>query len=352
MNDGPLDRLRHIASVLVKDWARYRRALQSPGDEYLALCNRRESLEPAPTGAGYRCTWQWTSELHAPKYLPSLGADLMRRALRDHPIRKAPAPLATNAPDVSYVIGHRGAARIPQLLATLDAIAGQKGAAVECIVVEQDDHPQLRGQLPPWVRYFHTPLPQPDLAYCRSWAFNFGVRQAAAGVLVLHDNDMLLPCDHAAQVVKLVQQGYEVINLKRFVFYLAEAHSQRVLAGEAGLLDAAPESIVQNLEGGGSVAITRSAYDAIGGFDEAFVGWGGEDVEFWERAASRHVWPYAWLPLVHLWHSAQPGKTERQSETLRLYHERSRTPVELRIARLRGVDSGALSGPNGGNATF
>jgi GT2 family glycosyltransferase len=191
----------------------------------------------------------------------------------------------------------------------------------------------------------HTPLPDPQLAYCRSWAFNVGARHARGEVLVFHDNDMLVPADYAAQVLAVLGRGFEVANLKRFVFYLSEAHSRSVFDGSAGLAHHAPETIVQNLEGGGSFAITRGACEAIGGFDEAFVGWGGEDVEFWERASSRRMWPYAFLPIVHLWHAPQPGKLNAQSEPLALYYARAKIPVEQRIADLLAFPSGALSGP-------
>jgi hypothetical protein len=326
---------RAVAGTLLKDWWRYRRAVRAPGDDFLALCNRHERLEAAPDGQGYRCCWQWTSELGAPAILPWLGRSLLERALRDHPINRAISPSGQGTPSVSVVIGHRGIARLPLLLATLESIAGQRGPAVECIVVEQDDAQRIREALPPWVRYVHTPLPRPSFQYCRSWAFNVGAKVARSGVLLFHDNDMLMPGDYAAAVLARLQQGWEVVNLKRFVFYLRRDHTEQVLEARAGLTDVAPDAIAQNLEGGGSVAILRTAYDAIGGFDEAFVGWGGEDVEFWERASTRRVWPYGSFPLVHLWHGDQPGKRDSDNPMLRLYRERAQVAPETRIARLR-----------------
>ncbi|MGH8106448.1 MAG: galactosyltransferase-related protein, partial [Arenimonas sp.] len=113
------------------------------------------------------------------------------------------------------------------------------------------------------------------------------------------------------------------------------------------LLKRPPESIMQNSEGGGSIAITRKAYEEIGGFDESFIGWGGEDNEFWERAKTRRLWPYAFLPIVHLWHAAQPGKAKLDNQTLSLYQKRSEVSPEIRIAKLRAMESGNLSGPVG-----
>jgi hypothetical protein len=347
-----LHRLRNLAAVLLKDRSRYRAALARPGSEYLALCNRGERLESAPDGSGYRCEWKWTSDLHAPKYLPRLGLDLMQRALEDHPMRLRREITPSSRPVVSFVIGHRGAERIPHLLLTLEAIAGQDDASVECIVVEQDQDPTLRNRLPDWVRYVHTPLPQADLPYCRAWAFNVGAEQAQSDILVLHDNDMLVPADYALNALRLVKQGFEAANLKRFVFYLGREHTLHIFKSHSALATRAPEAVVQNLEGGGSLVITRTAFEAIGGFDESFTGWGGEDVEFWERASTLRVWPYGFLPILHLWHQAQPGKHQRESDTLRLYYSLTNIPVDQRIARLREPAARPLSKAGAGGATL
>ena len=185
------------------------------------------------------------------------------------------------------------------------------------------------------------------MPYCRSWAFNIGAKHARSPVLVLHDNDMMVPSDYSAKILERIGTGVEVVNLKRFVFYLSELHTHRIFSGEAGLIDEAPLAIVQNLEGGGSVAITRLAYDLIGGLDESFIGWGGEDNEFWERALTLRTWPYGALPLVHLWHAAQAGKHQVDTETLRHYHALSAIPAEQRSANLRGQVLGEMSGPSG-----
>jgi hypothetical protein len=338
--------MKEFLGVLLKDLPRYLPALAGSGAGYLSLRNRTERLERAPVGDGYRCDWQWTSNLHAPKVLPFLGRWLMRRALADHPIRCRSQPESVSEqPQVSFIIGHRGMARLPHLLATLESIAGQKDVAFECIVVEQETESQLAGKLPAWVRHIHTPPPVPEMPYCRSWAFNIGVRQARGRVLVLHDNDMLVPADYAAQILARMKQSYEVVNLKRFVFYLNESHTQAVFDGRKTLLDEAPETIVQNLEAGGSVAITREAYERIGGMDESFIGWGGEDNEFWERAQICKVWPYGGLPIVHLWHFNQPGKSDEKSSGKKHFYALSKTPVDIRIGALRDIPRGSVSGP-------
>lgn len=334
-------RTRERSGVLLLDWRRYMKATESPGGDWVGLCNRYERLLPAPDGRGVLCDWPWSSELHAPKLFPGLGRRLMLRAFSDYPIalQDGPAPSSmSEPPQVSFIIGHRGTARLPHLLLTLQSIAAQCDVRFECIVVEQSLTPEVKSALPSWVRYIHTPLPYADMPYCRSWTFNVGAKAARGGLLVLHDNDMLIPRAYAAQLLAAAGKGYEVINLKRFVFYLKKQHSLRVFSQGASLNEEPPETIVQNLEGGGSVAIDRDAYFAIGGFDEQFIGWGGEDNEFWERAKTRAVWPYAYLPIVHLWHEAQPGKRAVNGNglyTADLIERQAAIPPEVRIEELR-----------------
>jgi hypothetical protein len=303
--------------------------------------NRSERLIAAPAGLGVRCDWQWTSDLHVAKIFPSLGRLIMKRALRDFPVIFQKAPSEPKGPiEVSFIIGHRGMQRLPHLLLTLQSIAAQHDISFECIVVEQSAIPEVKGHLPPWVRYIHTPLASADLPYCRAWAFNVGARLAEGELLVLHDNDMLVTRDYAAQHFARVRDGYEVVSLKRFIFFLSRDHTGRLLGCDELPLDMPPESIMQNAEGGGSLAISREAYFAVGGFDESFVGWGGEDNEFWERAQTRLVWPYGYLPLLHLWHPAQPEKLESARSTTSLFETRSAIPALRRIAELTSRDFG------------
>ena len=338
--------MKSFVGVLVYDLRRYVKAFNKEGRLYLSLCNRSERLEPAPDGNGYRCDWRWTSDLHAPKVLPFLGRWLMQRTLADHPIRRLPQPETHSAnPEVSFIIGHRGMARLPHLLATLESIAGQQGVSIECIVIEQETESQLAGRLPSWVRHIHTPPPVSDMPYCRSWAFNLGVKQARGSMLVLHDNDILLPEDYASLHLAKVCEGYEVVNLKRFIFFMGEAETNAFFESGADMTGATPVSIMQNAEGGGSIAITRDAFERIGGMDESFIGWGGEDNEFWERAQTCKVWAYGCLALVHLWHYSQPDKSNSNSFGKHHFYALSKTPVEIRISALRDTPRGSASGP-------
>jgi hypothetical protein len=301
--------------------------------------NRDEQLVVDSSGSYAGCDWLWTSDLHIAKVFPFVGRALMKRAFNDHPIAFRDEPARRQeTPDVSFIIGHRGLERVPHLMATLSTIAAQVDVAFECVVVEQSNEPEVETLLPSWVRYVHTPLPYKDMPYSRSWTFNVGAEMALGSLLIFQDNDMLVPQRYAAEIAARYKAGYEVINIKRFIFYLDRKHSERILSSRVMALDAPPEVVVQNLEAGGSFGIARDAFFDIGGFDEAFVGWGGEDIEFWERAQTRRVWPYTYLPMVHLWHEAQPGKRAVNGNglyTAELTEQKAAIPTETRINELR-----------------
>jgi GT2 family glycosyltransferase len=308
--------LRTQLGAFLYDWPRFLRHI---GGDWEQIRNRDETL--LSDGRGVICQWEFSSELHIARVSPFAARWLFRRAFADWPIARRDAlqePI--RAPEVSFIIGHRGLERLPNLLETLRSIAGQDGAAIECIVVEQSASREVEGQLPPWVRYVHTPVP-PDMPYCRSATFNAGAAVARGEVLILHDNDILVPERYAAEVLARVREGARFVDLKRFLFYLAE--------------DETLTSIEQNLQGG-SIAATRQAYAAVGGFDEGFIGWGGEDNDFRERAhALGGVYAFGYLPMIHLWHPPQPGKRDAAAPAVRRYWEEIRhIPAEERIRRL------------------
>lgn len=306
------------------------------GRGWLRVRNRNESIDT--DARGVRCRWRFTSDLHIATVFPSTGIRLMKRAFTEWPVVMADAPRNSESPEVSFLIGHRGLERLPHLLTTLRSIAGQRGAAVECIVVEQAAAPEIAERLPGWVRYVHTPV-APDAPYNRGWAFNVAARMARSPVLICHDNDLIVPAGYAAEARDRIGEGWAFLDLKRFLFYLSPEETARVLAGGALRFDVAAAPIVQNARGG-SIVAERDAYRAIGGFDEAFVGWGGEDNDFWDRAETMKVYAFGYLPMIHLHHPFQQGKWSESSEAVARYRAIESIPPRERIASLLRREGG------------
>ncbi len=330
-------------------WNIFRVQLPRTHPTWVYIRNRNESLITSGQGVGVKCDWQWTSELHLANVFPMFGKWLCRRTLRDFPIILSESPHANGIrekAEVCFAIGHRGRDRLPLLLQTLKSIAGQRSCAVECIVVEQDHEQRIREHLPEWVRYIHTPPPNADMPYSRAWAFNVAARSAQSECLIFHDSDMLVCRDYAKFVLEYHQRGFAFINLKRFIFYLSKAHSNRLSMSGQLHCDSDPEAVLQNSESGGSFGANKSAFWEIGGFDERFVGWGGEDTELWERAQTQHVYPFGYLPVVHLWHARQDEKyMEDDGSAKVLFRKLTKVPVSERIRKLREIRVGELVGP-------
>ena len=92
------------------------------------------------------------------------------------------------------------------------------------------------------------------------------------------------------------------------------------------------------------VAVAREAYLRIGGHDEAFLGWGGEDNEFYDRCRLLRFHPWGYLPFLHLWHAPQPGKV-KPGGTLAYLDEAMAVPREERARKLAAHPFGSPEGP-------
>jgi hypothetical protein len=333
-------RLKEFAGVVLKDAARYRDALESVrtadnGDPlWLHLCNRNEVLEVNPAGPGVRCLWRWTSDLHACGVRPAYARRLAQRAFERWPLQFTSKLAPVSQPEVSFIIAHEGTARIDHLIWTLKSMFGQRGVAVECVVVDQSDKPGVAERLPAGVRCFHRPRPAGLTGWRKSWAFNLGAREATGEILVFHDGDIVCPADYAATLVQQME-GYGAASIQRFLFNLHPQTTEDIFRNGNWPERWTPERVRQNWEGG-TIAVRRDAFFEIGGYDEAFVGWGGEDNEFFDRCVAVDHLRFGFVPFVHLWHKPQADKHVVDNQNInRVLSERLSVPVEARIRELR-----------------
>lgn len=326
--------LKSWGGIIFYDLLRYEKALNSSSDSWQSLCNRGEHLDFL--SGGIVCNWRWSTQLHAVNFVPVWGRRLMARALNLYPITLSDTPVGeTSMPLVSVIIGHRGEERLPLLQQTLRSFAGQIGVNFECIVIEESLSESINRNLPKWVRYVHLPVGTSEQAYNRSRVFNLGARLAKGELLIFHDNDMMVANCYVRDNWVKYQDGYDVLNLKRFIFYLTKKHTDEICTRNT-ITTHSPEFVLQNLTGGGSLAVGKKSFNNIGGFDEGFVGWGGEDVEFWERAQVLKVCNAGHLPIIHLWHTPQPDKNKKKdSNAMRRLDEVSKIPVKERIRSLK-----------------
>jgi predicted glycosyltransferase involved in capsule biosynthesis len=81
----------------------------------------------------------------------------------------------------------------------------------------------------------------------------------------------------------------------------------------------------------GVLAVPRALWDAVGGFDERFVGWGFEDLAFWS-ACTALAGGFERIPgrMIHLWH---PKGVESGHDRYAANEELGRRYMQARSSR-------------------
>jgi GT2 family glycosyltransferase len=308
---------------------------EAMGLTWLDLCNRSEVLQPDPVTGGRICQWQFSSRLTVTRFFPKVGGRLLNHCLVGWPINLEDCKSfkLNPKPKISIIVGVRGKERLPQFFACLTSLQNQEDVDFEIIVVEQSWQSEFSELLTSGVRYIHQQCASPDIPYNRSWAFNLGVKQAKGKYVVLHDADMLVPQTFARSITNILDSGIDGVRLPRLIFYLDQSTSEFVQTQKTLPVRFAISEVVANNRT--PVATTKDAYLAIGGHDEAFWGWGGEDDEFMDRLRTLNISEGGYLPIIHLWHPSAPKKAngDRNSQ---LCNDRLRIPTKDRINELKG----------------
>lgn len=324
------------------------------GVGWLDLRNRGDAIVADDRTGGRDCLWQDSSPLTVGRVFPAVATRLLRHLLAEWPICMADAATpvdatseeTTGVPDVSFLVGIRGTARRPQFEACLASLHGQTGVAHEIVVVEQSDEPELAALGSRGVRY--VPTGGNGQAYNRSWALNVAARAARGRLLVILDGDMLLPSRFAAACADVMDRsGLRALRPARFLAYLdpvasAAVQSQRTMeAAQVAATDRPVEMIVQNISN--PLVVCRETYLSLGGHDERFVGWGGEDNEFIDRLRTVDYSEGGFLPVVHLWHASAISANPHRNRSL--LESRLAIPADARIAELAAAPFGRVDGP-------
>jgi GT2 family glycosyltransferase len=218
---------------------------------------------------------------------------------------------------LSYLITYREAGssdRRENLLAVLRWLA--QWPETQVIVIEQDTIPWLDREPP-------LPKSGAGLAYNpgpfnKAWGLNVAARVARGPVLALADTDVIVP-RALPDAVQRCQRGQGAVKPYRTIVDLTPEETARVRGGDWGFVPARPPDASRNREeqgehvvfAGGLFVIQRETYLRLGGFDERFLGWGGEDDAMTaklERAGVKLAEVGA-EPALHLWHPRPPKST-------------------------------------------
>ena len=319
----------------------HRSAARLMGWRWEDLCNRHERLENGEDGAR-RCLWQHSSLLTVARFFPGVGGRLLAHCRDEWPVQFSDtSQSAPDNPRISVVLPVGGRDRIPLFQCALSAFLAQTVREVmEIIAVEHDNASVYQDLCPSGVRYMRIPRAAGH-EFSRSRALNAGARAARAPCLLLHDSDVVPPARYVESLLSRLASGWDAVRPMRFLFQLDENSTREFVAAKGAY---APREVwaVQQNNPGVAVAMAAQAYKDIGGHDEAFQGWGGEDQEFADRLQTRRLYPGGYVPLIHLWHPAAPKKAsgDRNLDLTRRLRE---IPPAERMRRLRGLYSGGLA---------
>lgn len=145
-----------------------------------------------------------------------------------------------------------------------------------------------------------------DGAFNRSRAINVAARGAGNwDVAVIADADTWVPIAQLDEAVWMARRTGKLVAAFSSVVELSQDYTHRLLAGFAGPMDIGTEKVRTDdiATQSSMLVVPRLLWERIGGFDEKFCGWGGDDNAFW-RAATLLVG----APLrmdgsaFHLWH--------------------------------------------------
>ena len=302
------------------------------GLEWPDLHNRNEQVTRGD-GRGRVCQWMDSSWLTAARVFPRAGGRLLGHCLKEWPVvlggRGASGQAGT--PDISVLLPFSGVSRLGPLRTVVESLAGQTGATAEILVIEEGERSILPPDLCTAVNlvFLHRPA---GAAYCKSRMLNAGAAVARGRHLLLHDADVVVPSRYLEEIVRCLDAGVDGVRPLRFLFCLDEGTSRlvqetRELSGIGSVRD-----VMQNFPGG-SVGVRRDVFERLGGMDERFQDWGGEDLEFLDRLKTCRLFEGAWMPGVHLWHdpAGQKRSGHRNLEAMRQIRS---IPAEQRIERL------------------
>lgn len=167
-----------------------------------------------------------------------------------------------------------------------------------------------RGQYPDGWEVLEAPDPGPG-EWSKGRAVNPVVARAAHDLVLVADCDLWLGRRQLERAVAALERhGFPWLVPHDDVYRLSPLQTAMVIVRP-------PPAVPYPMRGrrhrgpagGGFVLVRRGAWDAVGGLDERFAGWGGEDISL-ARALDTVAGPHARLRqrCWHLWHPPMPRR--------------------------------------------
>lgn len=158
----------------------------------------------------------------------------------------------------------------------------------------------------------------------RSLAVNLAADLAGNwDVAIIADSDSWVPSSQLYEAVREARRTNRLVSCLTEVREISEAETMGMLSsGWRPLAKPLDELELEKIRTNDletqsvMLAITRNLWERVGGFDQGFVGWGGEDNDLWNACAAATGEPLRISgPAYHLWHT--PASRKHQTANIR-----------------------------------
>lgn len=233
----------------------------------------------------------------------------------------------------TYIIAYRHRIdRIQNLRRVLDWINGFGG--VQVILVEQDTHSKI-SHLSLKAKHIFT---KSNLPFNKSLAFNVGLKYSQSDVIVFGDSDLIMNPQEFIKALNTLSQ-YEMVNPYNSVIDLTQEESNLPLENLVSInRPGRGETDIQKVPLCGGICLFRkdSIYK-IGGWNEDFIGWGGED-DF-ESIKVKHFlnWTELEAKCYHLWHDRGMPDQKWYQRNLQLLNKLAQMPKEQHLKGIQNL---------------
>lgn len=157
-------------------------------------------------------------------------------------------------------------------------------------------------------------------AYNRSWGFNVAFKESDSPVIIFGDSDIIIRGGELRASLDAME-GLDVVSPYSSVIDLTKNESELSMDEmfQVSRLGRGEEDIQRTNLCGGVVMFSKSSFERVGGWDERFLGWGGEDDMMSFKVAAAGL-KSASMPFrcYHLWHPKAPIDIELYKTNLSL----------------------------------
>jgi len=148
----------------------------------------------------------------------------------------------------------------------------------------------------------------------------------------MHDADILVTSEYVPHIMDVLSSR-PACHIGQTVLYANQEGTNQVNA--LGSVPTVPCDRIVGYFEGGSLAASKSAYWSVGGYNEAFYGYGCEDCDFFARLASLEGFENTRsFKFLHLWHPRAENWGDHHDLNRALERTLCTLPMAERIKRL------------------